>query len=144
VCSGHLKLISGVEKACLQFVVPELVIGKGKLFYLSARSELTRDILFIPSVHINNLALATDPTWWQLMLDAKLFLEKEIVGPPAHFGVVDRVSLNFGQWETKIAQNPRLLDCHGHAHFALKAGTCNLVPCGITVALESDCACRVL
>lgn len=66
--------------------------------------------------HYINHNLAAMPFFWEtiLKIEADLMLEcgKE-------FQTMEYIALNFGRWESKLAQDWFSLECHGHAHIVL-------------------------
>jgi len=65
--------------------------------------------------HFNNAELATMPQFWKKLLEIEIHL-KSVTGLAK---VVERFALNFGLWESRLAQDSFSLECHGHAHIIL-------------------------
>lgn len=67
------------------------------------------------SGHYSNAQLARMPFFWQQLANRVHALRLEAKDPNA----VQIIALNFGEWESKQAQDDYALECHGHAHIIL-------------------------
>ena len=90
---------------------------------LLAKKEAVRDVLLFPRPpkhHMSNRELVQKKSSWQQVLETLTFIDSAI-GPCA----VDRIAVNFGEWETERSLNPNSLSCHGHVHFLLTIDAVN-------------------
>lgn len=85
-------------------------------YIITARPESHRDLMVVPNpaqqLHQSNKQLCVSGEFWIYLLSiAQALHAKDANGiwPNAIF-------FNFGAWETAQDQDPRLRECHGHAH----------------------------
>lgn len=138
VCTAELQRNGGLkDKPCNWYLEEILCIrGKNDFFLLTARRFEHRDLLLLPNPsiisdgwkqHYPNRDLSKMPFFWQQVYKNILYLKKnqtengkdEIPQDEDVFGIVCKISLNFGLWEKGQAKDQNSKDCHGHAHLEL-------------------------
>jgi hypothetical protein len=77
-----------------------------------------RDIILAPKRHITNEELVKDSKFWNIVRNFVSSMLARTSNTEAK-DVIELVALNFGRWETRQAEDPLAMNCHGHAHFNL-------------------------
>lgn len=74
-------------------------------------------MILAPKAHKTNEELAKTPQFWNtatIFISAICKHTQQTVEQ-----AIELVALNFGRWETRQAEDPLAVNCHGHVHFYL-------------------------
>lgn len=131
VCK-HLCQAGHKAFVCGQFVMDELHmpdLDPSDNFVIFARSEPLSEVLLMPKPgyveHYCNREMAMMDTFWIAVYN---FVRKfQAKTNTLIFPIDTYVSLHFGEWESMTAANPKLRDCHAHAHLALSKEALHLL-----------------
>lgn len=66
-----------------------------------------------------NLQLARMPFFWESVFDISRAIEADYQAAGGTGSAIEFYRLNFGQWESAMANDFNALECHGHLHFIL-------------------------
>ncbi|KAI9135857.1 hypothetical protein BKA69DRAFT_1129712 [Paraphysoderma sedebokerense] len=106
-------------------------------YMMAARRELVRELLVIPTDHLTNEDIVTDVGVWEFVIKA-MHTELKVEGSLP----IEKIAINFGEWETAQAMNKHSQGCHGHIHLQLTKICCSGWPYGgLDYNLEN---CQVL
>lgn len=131
-CSEEILTTNNSKRKCYFGTIKEYVINEqstaNERYFVLLRPEAFREFLVCPKPcirmdnsptnknnHQKNEDMCIDECFWSFLLkwceDQHLELQRDDTCP--------RLSLNFGKWESGIANNINIKECHAHLHLYL-------------------------
>lgn len=132
LCNDLAPSKLGADERCRQYWLEDKLLplsDRPKLeqkYYLSKHAtkdeHANHEVILFPKAHRTNDNLVASKEFWEDVKElvswwSDLFNsmnQGSPVGCP-----FTRISLNFGEWESSVARNAHLKECHGHCHFVL-------------------------
>jgi len=121
------------KTTCSDQICSELLVSfpdkmhNSPFFCLQADRECVRKLLLIPTPvrvenkwpgHVNNENVICMPLFWRTV---SLYIQQLQTLTGSSTNPLEMIAVNLGGWETAISKDPRLYECHGHAHLILRS-----------------------